>query len=353
LRLPLRIRFVKLRLNRRTFVASAIGSLASGIWCGCRSTRASSDSAATPRARGLTIIDTHTHFYDPARPQGLPWPPRDDPVLYRTVLPKSYLALATPQKVTGTVVVEASPWVEDNQWVLDLAAREPFIAGFVGNLPVGMREFAGHLQRFAANRLFRGIRIRDRKLDGTLEDAAFLSDLKRLAGLDLSLDLVGGAEILPFAERLARELPDLHIVIDHLAGVRIDGQVPPADWLRAMQALARRPKVYCKVSGLVEGTGQRGGKAPGDVEFYRPVLDAMWEMYGPDRLVYGSNWPVCEHFAPLATVQRIVSEYFHAKGRDAEEKVFGRNAAAVYRWVSRAAQAGQHSPARGAAWLAS
>jgi L-fuconolactonase len=85
-----------------------------------------------------------------------------------------------PWPVSGTVVVEASPWLEDNQWVLDLAAHEPFIVGFVGNLRVGTEVFAGHLKRFAANRLFRGIRLRDRKLEGTLDDPAFVGDLRLL-----------------------------------------------------------------------------------------------------------------------------------------------------------------------------
>ncbi len=141
----------------------------------------------TAGADGFIIIDAHTHFYDPTRPEGVPWPPRDDKLLYRRVLPKDYLALPVPRPVTGAVAVEASPRVEDNQWVLDLAAREPFIVGLVGNLPVGTRQFAGLLKRFAANRFFLGIRIRDRKLEGALDDAAFVNDLKLLADYDLSL----------------------------------------------------------------------------------------------------------------------------------------------------------------------
>jgi predicted TIM-barrel fold metal-dependent hydrolase len=233
------------------------------------------------------------------------------------------------------VVVEASPWLEDNQWVLDLAAHDPFIVGFVGNLPVGTKEFAGHLKRFAANKLFRGIRLRNRKLEGTLDTAAFVSDLKLLAVHDLSLDLVGGIDILPFADRLAKEAPDLRIIIDHLAGVVVDGKAPPADWVEQMRALARRPKIYCKVSGLVEGTGRRDGSAPRDVEFYRPVLDAMRAMFGPERLIYASNWPVSERFAPLATVQGIVGEYFRSHGRRVEEQVFAQSAKAAYRWLQR------------------
>ena len=127
----------------------------------------------------------------------------------------------------------------------------------------------------------------------------------------------------------------MRIVIDHLAGVAVDGRAPPADWLTQMKALARRRSVFFKVSGLVEGTGRSVGTAPRDVEFYRPVLDALREMFGTERLIYASNWPVSERFAPLATVQGIVGEYFRGHGRRAEEHVFSRSARAAYKWVQR------------------
>jgi predicted TIM-barrel fold metal-dependent hydrolase len=321
--------------NRRCFLATAVEAVAGVTLTGWASTLRAAPSQPAAGADGFTVIDAHTHFCDPTRPEGVPWPPRDDRLLYRRVLPKDYLALPVPKPVTGTVVVEASPWVEDNQWVLDLATKEPFIVGMVGNLPVGSKEFAGHLKRFAANKLFRGIRIRDRKLEGTLDDTAFVSDLKLLADHDLSLDVVGGTEILLFADRLTQMVPLLRIVIDHLAGLAVDGKAPPADWVQQVRALARRPKIYCKVSGLVEGTGRTDGTALRDVEFYRPVLDAMREMFGPERLIYASNWPVSERFAPLATVQGIVGDYFRSHGRRAAEMVFSQSAKAAYKWVKR------------------
>ena len=321
--------------SRRRFLTAAAQAVVGVTLTGWASALRVAPGQPAMEAGSFTVIDTHTHFYDPSRPEGVPWPPRDDKVLCRTVLPKDYRALPVPRPVSGTVVVEASPWVEDNQWVLDLAAHEPFIVGFVGNLPVGTKQFAGHLKRFAANKLFRGIRIRDRKLEGTLDDPAFVSDLRLLADHDLSLDLVGGREILPYADRLAKEVPKLRIIIDHLAGVVVDGKVPPADWAEQMRALVRRPNVYCKLSGLVEGTGRSDGSAPRDVGFYRPVLNAMREMFGPERLIYASNWPVSERFAPLATVQGIVGEYFRSHGRRAEEQVFAQSAKAAYRWVQR------------------
>ena len=87
------------------------------------------------------IIDTHTHFYDPSRPEGVPWPGPDNELLYRTVLPADYRQFAEPEGVTGTVVVEASGWLEDNQWILDLAEEDPFIVGLVGHIDPARPEF--------------------------------------------------------------------------------------------------------------------------------------------------------------------------------------------------------------------
>src|SRR6185369_9727833 len=112
-----------------------------------------------------------------------------------------------------------------------------------------------------------------------------------------------------------------------------DGKSPPTDWVKQMRALVSRPSIYCKLSGLVEATGRSDGSAPRDVEFYRPVLDAMREMFGSERLIYASNWPVSERFAPLATVQGIVGDYFRSHGRRTEEQVFAQTAKSAYGWV--------------------
>jgi predicted TIM-barrel fold metal-dependent hydrolase len=250
-------------------------------------------------------------------------------------MPKDYRAIQVPRPVTGTVVVEASPWVQDNQRELDLATKDRFIVGFVVKLPFGVKDFAGHLKRLAANKLFRGIRLRGRKLEGVLDDEGFVNDLKLVADHNLSLDLVGGIEILPFANRLAETIPDLRMIIDHLAGVVVNGEPPPTEWLDNMRALERRPKIFCKVSGLVEGTGRRDGTAPREVEYYHPILDAMTKMFTPERLIYASNWPVSERFAPLGVVQGIVAEYFRSHGSGAEQQVFSMSSQAAYRWVQR------------------
>jgi len=329
-------------ISRREFLFASIGMATLGAFLSsCGNTVKVSeierqsetrDSKPNIKEGQPMIIDTHTHFYDPTRPKGVPWPDPNDKVLYRRVLPADYKALAIPQGVSGTVVVEASEWVEDNQWILDLAAKEPFIVGFVGNLQPGSEDFGSNLERFSANPLFRGIRPRGANI-GNFEKANFLADIERLADKDLEIDLLIGQEGLPDVAFLASRIPELRIVINHIAGVRIDDKSPDPVWTEGMQKAAEHSNVYCKVSGLVEST-QRS-PAPDDVGYYTPTLDVLWEAFGEDRLVYGSNWPVSERFADYATVQRIVMEYFKTKCQEATEKYFWKNAKTAYKWIVR------------------
>jgi predicted TIM-barrel fold metal-dependent hydrolase len=281
------------------------------------------------------IVDTHVHFYDPTRPQGVPWPGKDDKLLYRRFLPEHFRALTRNCKVTGTIVVEASPWLEDNQWVLDLAKDDPFVLGLVGHLTPGTDDFRKQLERFVKNPLFRGIRIGQDQLQKGLDQERFIEDLKLLVTHDRELDVNGGPALPAAVASLAKKLPKLRLVINHAANTRIDGKEVPRDWLAGMQAAAKEGNVYCKVSALVEHTGRKNGDAPKDVEFYKPVLDALWNTFGEERLMYGSNWPVSERYATYGTVFAIANGYFQAKGKDPTEKFFWRNAAAAYKWVKR------------------
>lgn len=290
--------------------------------------------AALRAAPAQRVIDTHTHFYDPSRPQGVPWPGKNTP-LYRTVLPADWLAVAAPHGIHETVVVEASPWVEDNQWVLDLAAKEKSIVGLVGNLDPNDDAFAANLKRFSANPLFRGVRWRADLVRIDQNRERVLAGARQLAERGLSLDLNGPATALAHAERLAAEVPDLRIIINHL-GAPGDPRALRPEWPDAIRAIARRPNVFMKVSALVEQVPGAKGDAPAEVDYYRPILDTLWEAFGEDRLIYGSNWPVSDRGAPYGVVIRLVRDYFGARGAEASDKYFQRNARTAYRWVERA-----------------
>lgn len=307
-------------MQRRDFLLSGIGGLlgAAGV-----------SGQEKPRQE---ILDTHTHFYDPTRPQGVPWPGRNDKLLYRRVLPEEYMRLARPLGVAGTVVVEASPWVEDNQWLLDLAAKNTFLVGIVGRLDTAAESFEKHLRRFAPNPLYRGLRIGHDELAAGLK-----GNLARRCGLlvdlNLALDVNGGPGMPADAARLAAAVPKLRIVLDHCANLRIDGREPPRIWREGMEASARHPNVFCKVSALVEQTGRK--EAPRDVAYYRPVLDTVWQLFGEQRLIFGSNWPVSARAAPLSTVVGIVRDYFEGKGEQAAAAFLLGNSRTAYAWRNR------------------
>jgi predicted TIM-barrel fold metal-dependent hydrolase len=285
-------------------------------------------SAAKP-AVAMPIIDTHIHFYDPRRKEGIPWPPSTDTVLYKPVLPPLFASTATPVGVTGAVVIEASPRLEDNQWVLDLVKGNPLIVAYVANIEAGTPEFRTSLARFRKNPLVRGIRVFDEKFVAGVPRSAFMEDLKRLADADMSLDAIGETDTKWLAPLLtvAEKVPNLRIVINHMP------EEPPAWKAEQIRALAKHPQVCCKVSGVLKTVG---GKVPTDVGSYHAALDQLWEFFGPDRVLYGSNWPKSDHLAPYATVLSVVKQYVEPKGTAASEKFFSKNAKAFYKWPDRA-----------------
>ena len=297
----------------------------------------------------MTIIDTHVHIYDPHRPEGAPWPPEDSSI-YRTVLPADCRAVAEPEGVSGVVVVEASERISDNDWILGLAAEEPFLKALVGRLEPGVDSFAPDVARLAQNPRFRGIRFWGDHLPGgrgsggafvDIEGGGLLAEMEVLAGHGLHLDIVfpvnypneapaAAADRLAGFCALAERLPELPIVIEHIANVPIDGSDPPPAWVDAIQRAASFPQVAIKVSAVIERSTVQ--LPPTDLDHYRPVLDTLWSAFGDDRVVYGSNWPVCERAGSYADAISVVRRYVSERGEAAAAKYFAGNAARIYRW---------------------
>ena len=222
------------------------------------------------------------HLYDPARPQGVPWPNPSQTSIYRTFLPADYRKIATPFGVVGMIEMECSPWVEDNYWVLDAAARDTIVVGTVGNLYPGKPDFREHLSRLHKNPLFRGIRFAylwGRKVAEEVPKAEFISDLKALAEAGLTLDSVGGPALLQDVVQITDKVPELRVVIDHLPGTQ-----PPeepaarAAFEAALRELGKRPQVYVKFSEIfqrADENGRRvrsGGRIPRELSFYPCLL---------------------------------------------------------------------------------
>ena len=275
------------------------------------------------------IIDTHTHFYDPSRPEGVPWPGQDNELLYRTVLPEHYRQIAEQEGVTGTIVVEASAWLEDNQWILDLAEEDPFILGLVGHIDPGRQEFEENLKRFSDHPRFCGIRCGGGFFDD-IKSGSFFSDMRLLAECDLSLDVLANSPQFLAVAALARQIPKLRIIVNHTGHGPINGEAPDANWMSGIAELSKCENINLKVSAVMEQSTKQ--PAPEDDSWYSLALEEMWLAFGQHRLIYGSNWPVCERAGSFKAAMGIVRRFFDTKGSDACENYFFRNAERVYRF---------------------
>jgi len=287
-------------------------------------------------AQNPPIIDSHIHLFDVSRPQGVPWPPKDS-TIYKSALPERFRKLAAPHGIVGAIEIECSPWPDDNQWVLDIAARDPIIVGMIGDLEPGRPGFRKQLERLHSNPLFRGIRYGNlwgRHLSREISKPEFINDLKVMAAAGLVLDTANPDPTLIHAVvRLSDRIPNLIVVIDHLPEL-----TPPEDSIgrKACDAdlhlLGHRPQVFAKLSGIVRRVG---GRVPLDLDFYRDRFDRIWDIFGSDRLLYGSDWPNCDLWAEYPDVFRLAETFISEKDPASIEKFFWKNSAHAYGWVKR------------------
>lgn len=257
--------------------------------------------------------------------------------MYRTSLPLRYRKIVEPLGFVGAIEVECSSWLEDNQWVLDIAKDEDIMVGTVGHLVPGASEFRLNLERFHKNPLYRGIRYGLGRQGGKeLDQPDFVSDLKALADADLVLDTADpSVALLADVVRVSDRVPTLRVVIDHLPQM-----VPPtqsvvrASYDASMKAFRDRPQIYTKVSEVLRRVD---GNIPTDLEFYRPRLDEILDVFGVDRVLFGSDWPNSDQWLSVPVGFKIIHKYFMGKGLQAAEKYFWRNSIKAYKWVRRTA----------------
>ena len=215
-------------MNRRTFVkATAVSALS--LTASCQSNTVND------------IVDTHTHFYDPTRPEGIPWPGKNSP-LYRKVMPQDFLKVAGPFGVTKTVVVEASNRLEDNQWILDVTKENKSIVGFVGNVDPTIDDWEKHIKRFAKDEVFSGIRLKNSI--NKLDDKSIIEKFKLMRDLDLAIDINGGVKALLAAAKISKSIPDLRIVVEHLPGRQ--GLKAQDSYIEALKRCERVTKLFCE-----------------------------------------------------------------------------------------------------------
>ena len=244
--------------------------------------------------------DAHQHFWQIARGD-YAWLRADDPAvapLVRDFMPEALAPLLRAHGVTRTVLVQATDSVAETEFMLTLAAAHDFVAGVVGWVDLAGADAAATLERLAAHTRIKGVRpmLQDLPAADWIVDAPRPEAMHTLQRLGLRFDaLVKPRQLAPLA-RFARAWPDLPVVIDHAAKPPLASAWNDAAmqaWRRDMAALAALPQVACKISGLLTelSPADRASRAR-STDRLRPVVDALLGWFGPQRLMWGSDWPV-------------------------------------------------------------
>lgn len=295
-------------------------------------------SAGVAATKPIPIIDTHIHLFDPARPQGAPYRgPRNSPTYEKGALPAGYAALVRRFNVVGAIKVEASPWIEDNLWVLEAAATNPIMVGVVGNIPLTSSDYPAMVTRLAKNPLLRGLRYGNLwgyDLAARSREAGFRDSLKLMADLDLTLDTANQRiDLLEAVVRVADAVPNLRVVIDHLP--HFDPKPgEQAAYAAVLRELSQRPSTYVKLSEIIHPVDGRTAKT---VDAYRDRLRLLADTFGPDRVLFGSDWPNILQDATLEEVFAVAHAFYADRPRVEQEKYFWRNSLKAYKWQARSA----------------
>jgi L-fuconolactonase len=269
-------------------------------------------------------IDSHQHFwkYDPVRYSWLEGPLGD---LQKDFLPEDLAPLLEEHNFDGCLAVQADQSESETEFLLKLAMENNFVKGVVGWIDLTNPNSRKRLEHFSKNLLFKGLRhIVYDKQGEFMEDPAFQSGISHLKEFGLTYDILAFEYQLPGAVKLVEQFPEQAFVLDHMGKPQISKGVSP-EWEQNIIRLAEYPNVYCKLSGLVTETRN----FQWDKQDFQPFLKVVVEAFGIDRLMFGSDWPVCLAAANYKQTVEIIHSYFE-HDFSAVEKVFGKTAARFY-----------------------
>ena len=269
-------------------------------------------------------LDSHQHFWKYDAEQ-YPWIPQGSP-LHRDWLPDDLSPLLAVAGLEGCIAVRARQTVEESRWLLSLADRSRIVRGVVGWVDLRSETVSHQLAELSRHPKFRGVRhvVQSEPVDFLL-GADFQRGIAALHQFGLTYDILVFPKQLPASIALVRKFPVQQFVLDHIAKPDIkSGTVSP--WREQMRVLAKAPNVFCKVSGMVTEADHAHWKAAD----FTPYLDVVFEAFGEDRVMFGSDWPVCLLAGEYARVFGLADDYAKQFSAVAREKLFGGNAARFY-----------------------
>jgi L-fuconolactonase len=271
-------------------------------------------------------IDAHQHFWNYSAAE-YPWIGAGLERLARDYLPPDLEPLLAAEGLDGSVAVQARQSVEESRWLLALAEAHPLVKGVVGWVDLRSDRVGDDLRMVAAHPKFVGVRhvVQDEPDPRFVLGEGFIRGLRQLRQHGLTYDLLLYPTQLPAAVELVALLPEQPFVVDHLAKPRIAADEIEG-WGRDIRAIARHENVCCKVSGMVTEAARQGWKRAD----FTPYLDVVFEAFGPERLMFGSDWPVCLLAGEYADVATIPRDYFSRLSATEQRMIWGDTAARFY-----------------------
>jgi L-fuconolactonase len=266
-------------------------------------------------------IDAHQHFWH-YNPTEYGWINAEMKILKNDFLPSALNKELNAVGFDGCIAVQARQTLDETTWLLNLASEHSFIKGVVGWVDLCSETIEEQLHTFAANPKLVGVRhvVHDEPDDRFMARKDFRQGISLLQKYKLTYDLLLFPKHLPLAAELVHDFPNQKFILDHIAkpDIKNQGKEP---WSTDIRKLAENPNVYCKLSGMVTEAHWNSWKAD-DFKFY---LDTVFEAFGENRLMIGSDWPVCTLGGSYNQILSIVTNYFSHSEKGIQEKVLGNN----------------------------
>lgn len=270
-------------------------------------------------------IDSHQHFwkFDPIRDA---WIDASMEKIARDFLPEDLKPLLDQTKIDGCVAVQADQSETETEFLLDFAGRYGFVKGVVGWVDLRSPQLSERLEHYCNNSFFKGVRhIVQAEKDGFMLQESFLKGIQQLKDFNLTYDILIFPHQLEEAVALVKKNPEQAFVLDHIAKPYIkDKKID--QWAKHINQLAAHQNVYCKLSGLLTEADWNHWQE----EDFTAYLTVIMEAFGTDRLMYGSDWPVCLLAGSYPHVVRIVENFISSLSTDNQKKIMGQNAHHFY-----------------------
>lgn len=271
------------------------------------------------------IIDSHQHFwnYNPTRDK---WINSSMKILQKDFLPQHLKPILDDNGIDGCIAVQADQSENENKFLLDCAENNLFIKGVVGWIDLKGKNINNKLAYYKTNPLFKGVRnIVQNEHDNYLLRSDIQNGISKLSSYNLTYDLLIFPRQLPAAIALVEKFPKQIFILDHIAKPNISNS-KAENWKKNITKLSKFNNVNCKLSGMVTETE---GFIFNDNDFY-PYIDHIFKSFGPERILFGSDWPVCLLAANYKKVTEIIKNYLKSHSKKTKLNVMGLNAIKIY-----------------------